>query len=136
MLPFYFLTILLNAITGYILAFRGEETRDGGGFSLSFNNEVFRLALGAASIFTGLLKILSPIRADGNLLIIGDIVPALANLAGGLILVFEYYRNRTTVQSEAAEKIGRIVEKNRKLAGFVSIAAAVLHFIFSPVLFL
>ncbi|MDR2142744.1 MAG: hypothetical protein LBP29_00045 [Treponema sp.] len=134
MLPFYFLTILFNAVSGYVLAFRQEEIREKNGFSLSFDNEVFRLILGAASIFTGILKILSPVA--GNIPVVGDLVPALANLAGGFILVFEYYRKGTTVRSEAVEKTGAIVEKNRKLAGFISLGAAVLHFVFYPVLFL
>jgi hypothetical protein len=90
--------------------------------------------LGAASIFTGLLKILSPVA--GNIPVIGDLVPALANLSGGFIMVFEYYRNRTTVHSEAVEKLGDIIDKNRKIAGFVFIGAAVLHFVFYSVPFL
>ncbi|MDR2048835.1 MAG: hypothetical protein LBP69_05220 [Treponema sp.] len=134
MLPFYFLTILFNAVLGYVLAFRQKEVREENGFSLSFDNEVFRLVLGAASMFTGILKILSPVA--GNIPVIGDLVPALANLLGGFILVFEYYRNRTTVHSEAVEKTGDMIEKNRKIAGFVSIGAAVLHFVFYSVLFL
>ncbi|MDR0585838.1 MAG: hypothetical protein LBG26_01210 [Treponema sp.] len=134
MLPFYLLTILFNAVSGYVLAFRQEETHEENGFSFSFDNEVFRLILGAASIFTGIFKILSPV--GGNIPVIGDLVPALANLAGGFILVFEYYRNRTTVRSEAVEKMGDIIEKNRKIAGFISLGAAVLHFVFYSVPFL
>jgi hypothetical protein len=134
MLPFYFLTILFNAVSGYVLAFRSEETREEHGFSFSLDNEVFRLILGAASIFTGLLKILSPVA--GNIPVVGDLVPALTNLLGGFILVFEYYRNRTTLRSEAVEKLGEIIEKNRKIAGFVSLGAAILHFVFYSVLFL
>ncbi|MDR2144502.1 MAG: hypothetical protein LBP29_09050 [Treponema sp.] len=134
MLPFYLLTILLNAVSGYVLAFRKEEAQGENGFSFSFDNEVFRLVLGAASIFTGLFKVLSPVA--GNVPVAGDLVPALANFLGGGILVFDYYRNRTTVRSEAVEKLGDIVEKNRKIAGFISIGAAVLHFVFYSVLFL
>jgi hypothetical protein len=134
MLPFYLLTILFNAVSGYVLAFRSEEIREEHGFSFSLDNEVFRFILGAASIFTGLLKILSPVA--GNIPVVGDLVPALTNLLGGFILVFEYYRNRTTLRSEAAEKLGEIIEKNRKIAGFVSLGAAVLHFVFYSVLFL
>jgi hypothetical protein len=133
MLPFYFLTILFNAVTGYVLAFCGAETRKGG-FSFSLQNETFRLALGAASVLTGLFKLLSPVA--GNVPIVGDLFPALCNLGGGFILVFEYYRNRSEVPSDAAEKISLFTEKYRKLAGIVSLAAAVLHFVFYPVLFL
>ncbi|MDR2142796.1 MAG: hypothetical protein LBP29_00305 [Treponema sp.] len=116
------------------MAFRKEEAQGESGFLFSFDNEVFRLVLGAASIFTGLFKVLSPV--EGNVPVVGDLVPALANFLGGFILVFDYYRNRATVRSEAVEKLGDIVEKNRKIAGFVSIGAAVLHFVFYSVLFL
>jgi hypothetical protein len=134
MLPFYFLTILFNAVLGYVLVFRERETREENGFSFSLDNEVFRLVLGAASVLTGLFKILSPVA--GNIPVIGDLLPALANLAGGFILIFEYYRNRTTLRSEAVEKFGDIVDKNRKAAGFVAIGAAILHFVFHSVPFL
>jgi hypothetical protein len=134
MLPFYFLTILLNGITGYILAFSSEEIQDENGFSFNFSNGTFRLVVGCVSILTGLLKILSPV--PGNIPVVGDIVPALANIGGGFILVFDYYRNRSTLASEAADKLGDFIGANRKRAGFISLGAAVLHFIFYPVLFL
>ncbi|MDR0403992.1 MAG: hypothetical protein LBH35_10455 [Treponema sp.] len=130
---FYFLSILCNAASGYILAFRKEEIREEG-FSFSFDNGVFRLVLGVISVFTGLLKILSPMA--GNIPVIGDLVPALANLAGGFVLAFEYYRNHTTLRSEAVEKLDSIIEKNKKAAGSFFIGAAVLHFVFYPILFL
>jgi hypothetical protein len=133
MLPFYFLTILFNAVTGYVLAFCEQETREGG-FSFSLYSEVFRLALGAASILTGLFKVLSPVT--GNIPVIGDLLPALCNLGSGFILVFEYYRNRSEIRSGAAEDIAVFTEKYRKLAGYVCLAAAALHFVFYPVLFL
>jgi hypothetical protein len=131
MLPFYFLSIMFNAVTGIILAFRGEETLEESGFSFSLDNEVFRLMLGAASVFTGFLKLLSPVA--GNIPVIGDLIPALANLAGGAILVFEYYRNRSTLNSDAALRLGETIGKIRKLAGFAAIAAAAIHFICYPI---
>jgi hypothetical protein len=134
MLPFYFLTILFNGLTGYILAFCGEEARDEGGFAFSFYNEIFRLVLGALSVFTGLMKLLSPVA--GNFPVIGDMLPALANFAGGFILLFEYYRSRTTLGSNAAERIGVFVVKYRKITGFAALSAAALHFVLYPAPFL
>jgi hypothetical protein len=133
MLPVYFLSILLNALSGYLFAFSGDETEKTG-LSFHLSNETVRLVIGILSLLTGLLKILSPV--GGNVPVVGDLVPALANLAGGFILVFEFYRNRSTVDSMAAERIGEIIEKNRRLTGFVCMSAAVLHLIFFSVLFL
>jgi hypothetical protein len=134
MLPFYFLTIFFNAVTGYILAFRKAEDGEEDGFSFGFDNGMLRLVIGGASMLTGLFKLLSPV--SGNVPVLGDLVPALANLAGGFILVFEYYRSRSSVASETADRIEKIAVRNRKAAGFFSIGAALLHFIFYPVLFL
>lgn len=123
---------MLNGLIGNLLAFGGTVNKQG--VSLSLNNETLRLALGVLAALTGILKILSPV--SGNIPVAGDLIPALAGLAGGFILVFEFYRGRTSINSPAAGRISEIIEKNRKLTGFVCIAVAALHFVFFPVLFL
>jgi len=133
MLPIYFLSIALNAVVGYILVF-GKEESESGALSLNLDSETTRLLVGVGAAVTGLLKILSPVA--GNVPVVGDLVPALAGLGGGFILAFEFYRRRNTVHSPAAERIEALITKNRKLAGFVCLGAAVLHLIFFPVLFL
>jgi hypothetical protein len=139
MAPFYFLSILLNAALGYILAFNQEETGEEETLSFSLNNRVFRLVLGALSMVTGVLKLLSPMYVPGGsqqLPVLGDLFPALCNLAGGFILVFEYYRSKTTISTEASVRLEELIAKNRKLAGFVCLGAALFHLVFSSVLFL
>jgi hypothetical protein len=136
MIQFYFLSILLNGLSGYAL------TRDTGdddivldtGFRFSFYNETCRLILGAATILMGLLKILSSVR--GDVPVIGDLVPALAGLLAGFILVFEYYRGHSTLEPEHTEKIEQLLIHNKKWAGYFALAAAVLHFLLPTVLFL
>ncbi|MDR2181378.1 MAG: hypothetical protein LBN92_01725, partial [Treponema sp.] len=80
------------------------------------------------------LKLLSPVA--GSVPVAGDLFPALANLAGGFILVFEFYRNRSSIITGMLERMGELFEKNRKLAGFCCLAAAGLHLVFYSVLFL
>jgi len=133
MLPIYFLSIALNALVGYILAFRKEEA-EGGALSLNLDSETTRLLVGVVAAVTGLLKILSPV--EGNVPVAGDLLPALAGLGGGFILAFEFYRRRNTVHSPVMEHIAGLIDKNRKLAGFVCLGAAALHLVFFPVLFL
>ena len=136
MIQFYFLSILLNGLSGYALA------RDTGedavaldtGFRLSLHNETCRLVLGAATILMGFLKILSSIQ--GDLPVIGDLVPALAGFLAGFILVFEYYRNRSTLEPEHTEKIEQLLIHNKKWVGYFALAAAVFHFLLPSVLFL
>jgi len=133
MLPIYFLSIALNALVGYILVF-GREEAESGTLSLNLDSETTRLLIGVLAAVMGLLKILSPVA--GNIPVVGDLIPALAGLGGGFILAFEYFRRRNTVYSSGAERIEGLIAKNRKLAGFICLGAAVIHLIFFPVLFL
>ena len=135
MLPVYLLSVVLNALTGIILSFCNEEP-EAGAPSLSLNNETVRLIIGGLSVVTGILKILSPVR--GNVPVVGDLFPALVGLAGGLILLLDFYRRKVPDSSivERVERITAIIVRNRKIFGFVCLAAAVLHFIFYPIIFL
>ena len=133
MLQFYLLSVVMNALAGFILVTRDESDilEFKGGFS--FRDETFRFVAGILSLVTGLLKILSPVQ--GDLPVVGDLVPAAAGFFAGFILIFEYYRNRTTAgASESSEKINRILVSNKKIIGLAALAAAALHFLFPGVL--
>jgi uncharacterized membrane protein HdeD (DUF308 family) len=140
MIQFYFLSILLNGLSGYALIRNpGNDDEDTAGaaetgFRVSLRNEVFRLVLGAAAIITGILKILSSLR--GDVPVVGDLVPALAGFLAGFVLVFEYYRGRSTLEPEHTEKIEQVLMHNKKWVGCFALAAAILHFILPSVLFL
>jgi hypothetical protein len=136
MIQFYLLSILCNAAAGYLLI-REDDPKDSfieSGFRFSPDNETFRLILGIMTILTGLLKLLSAVQ--GDLPVIGDLVPALTGFAAGGTLILEYYQNRSLVDSGAAEKPGGALIKNKRLIGFVSLTAAALHFLFPSVLLL
>jgi hypothetical protein len=95
-----------------------------------------RLVIGCVSFITGILKILSP--APANLPVVGDLFPALAGLAGGFILAFDFYRNKASESAaiDYMERIASLIGRNRKIMGFVCITAATLHFVFYQILFL
>ena len=137
MLPVYLLSVVLNGLVGIILSFCKEEP-DTGAMSFSLNNETVRLVIGGLSFITGILKILSPVH--GNVPVIGDLFPALTGIGGGFFLSFEFYRKKASGGGGAAldflERIASLINRNRKLSGFVCIAAAVLHFIFYSIIFL
>jgi len=133
MLQFYFLSIILNALGGYILIRDDDkgvlELKSNliSGFSL--NDSTFRLILGILTAIMGLFKILSPI--EGDVLILGDLLIAVAGFLCGFILIYEYYRSRTTVDdSENSEKLSRVLVRNKKIVGIIAIVSAVLHFCF------
>jgi hypothetical protein len=139
MLQFYFLSILLNALIGFFLFFEDESS------SPLFKSEFFekngntRFVLGILSALTCLLKILSPI--EGDVLIIGDIIPAGANFLCGFVLIFEHFRNRSSTvdsdeDSKNKNKFRLVLLHNKKIIGTAAVIAAVLHFLFPKVLLL
>ena len=135
MLQFYFLSIVMNLLAGYML-FTGDTgavLAFKSGFSLK--DETVRLIVGIVSVIVGLMKVLSVTR--GDVPVIGDLVPALTGFLSGFVLIFEYYRNRTGQDNpEKTNGINRILVNNRKIIGVAALIAAVLHFLFPEVLLL
>jgi cytochrome c biogenesis protein CcdA len=136
MIQFYFLSVLLNALSGYVLITdNGEEDAIiDSEFRLSLHNETCRFILGILTIVMGLLKILSAIQGDVR--VIGDFLPAVAGFLAGFILVFEYYRSRAALEPEHTEKIEQMLIHNKKWIGVFTLVVAGLHFLFPLVLFL
>ena len=135
MLQFYFLSVALNALAGYILL-SGDEggvLKFKSGFSLK--DETFRFIVGILAVIVGFMKILSVTK--GDVPVIGDLVPALAGFLSGFILIFEYYRGRSPQEApEYPGKINRLLVANKKIIGVAALVAAVLHFLFPEVLLL
>jgi hypothetical protein len=136
MIQFYFLSILLNGLTGYMLGFGADEPDGSITASVrpSLSNDTFRLILGILAAVTGLLKLLSP--TEGDIPVIGDLIPALLGLGAGFILVFGYYRERSTVEAENVNRLADFLDRHKKWIGFVLLAATALHFLFPKALFL
>jgi hypothetical protein len=136
MIQFYFLSILFNATGGFILFTNGREGEDSAieaEIRFSLRNETFRLILGILSAVTGLLKLLSPIQ--GDIPVVGDLVPAVVGMITGFILLFDYYHGRSFFE-EGDSKMKAIITGNRKWIGFAAMIAAVLHFVCPQVLLL
>ena len=135
MLPVYFLSILFNGLTGLILVFGKEETEDGA-LALSFNNEIFRLITGVLSVFTGIMKLLAPMA--NNFPVVGDMLPALIGIAGGFILIFEFYRHRTPDSPSFGflERAASFIGRYRIVSGIVCLGTAAIHLIFYQINFL
>ena len=134
MIQFYFLSIVLNAVAGYILISQDDGVLEfKSGFSIK--DETFRLIVGILSVITGLLKILSVI--EGDIPVVGDLLPAVAGFVSGSALILEYYRSRSYItSSDQTDKINNILIGQRKIIGFAALIVAVLHFLFPKVLLL
>ena len=95
------------------------------------------MVLGILSAVTGVLKLLSP-TMDG-ILILGDLVPAVAGIIAGLLMIFGIHRQGTPSDTESAgtfDRLGTNLLRFRKFVGLVLIATALLHFLFPQALFL
>ncbi|MDR0475256.1 MAG: hypothetical protein LBH43_16485 [Treponema sp.] len=138
MIQIYFLSIFFNVLSGYFLISGEEEGVSELRSKLSLSavkDETFKLILGILTMVIGLLKLLSPI--EGDIPILGDLVPAAAGFAAGFILVYEYYKGRALEDAgEGIESLSSVLIRNKKIIGFVVIAAAALHFLFPRALFL
>jgi hypothetical protein len=130
MIQCYVLSILFNAASGFVLlkGDLGEENSLEKEFRFSFRSETFRLILGIVTVVTGILKLLSPV--NGGMPVLGDLLPALAGMGAGFIVLLEYYRNQSRLDDGGTSKVAEIVSRNRKWVGFAAIGAALIHFLF------
>jgi len=135
MIQLYFLSILCNGLSGYLL-FAGNENKMIE--KTRFSNPTYHLVLGILSAVVGVLKLLSP-NAD-KILILGDLLPAAGGVAAGFLLIFGIYRQESSsaVQqtNESLDKYGVSLLRFRKSIGLGLLAVALLHFLFPQTLFL
>ena len=134
----YFLSILCNALSGYILLTDSDNvTGEKSNFSIS--NPVFYLVLGIVNAVVGILKLLSPTHKldyTSGVFFLGDLLPAAAGIAAALMLIFGIYRNDNSAKSGELERIGVNLLVFRKPIGIGLLVIALLHFLFGQLLFL
>jgi len=138
MVQLYFLSIILNGLAGLLLVFgdtiEGDSTAKG--IRLFVSSGGFRLVLGILAALTGFLKFLSPYNDTTPIL--GDLLPAVAGIGAGFILIFGFYRENSVKNNDEGnlDRIGDALLRYKKAAGVVLLVVAVLHFLFPPALFL
>ena len=134
MIQLYFLSILCNGLSGYIL-FSGDSGESiEKSMRLSLQNPTFNLVLGILSIVTGFLKLLSPF--ENRIPIFGDMIPALAGVIAGFLLTFGIYRQNSSSTEGTLGHLGEKLLLVRKPLGLGLLAVALLHFLFPQALFL
>lgn len=137
MLQFYFLSILLNSLTGLTLIFNSysDKAQD----SLKnvpefFTNKTFKLIIGILCCFTALIKLLTSF--PGSILIMGDLLPAIVGILGGIALLINYYLNNSPSETKLNPKLESVFVTNKKYIGILCILSALLHFLFPRVIIL
>jgi hypothetical protein len=137
MLQFYFLSVLLNAITGFVLIFVDRDDLDAdtqNKIPPFARDETFRLVLGIMTSVTGFFKLLTAVR--GDVPVVGDLIPAIAGLAGGFTLLYEFYQTRSTADDDTLPPVIQRIVTSKRYVGLGCVAASALHFLFPTILFL
>ena len=105
-------------------------------FRLPVDGPTFYLVLGILCSVTGILKLLSP-TLDG-ILLLGDLIPAAAGIAAGIMLIFGIYRNDTSKgeTTNSLSRLGAGLLAFRKPIGIGLLCTAFVHFLLPSALFL
>ncbi len=155
MIQFYFLAVALNLACGFALLLpeRPHPRQLLRHLDFVLSDGKIRTALGILGIVTGLLTITSPIQ--GDVPVIGDLVPALTSALAGLVLLLELQSGRkeeatslhAEAQAEPAEKpdgepaasktgLRLLLVGSGRIIGLLAILAGLVHFFFPLELFL
>lgn len=137
MYQIYFLSIITMLLSGVTLAFDrlDERIKIGSVFSeVTFKSIGFKLGLGMVTAFVGVFQFLTV--APGDVRVVGDLIPAIAGIVAGTILVLQYYQEKSTVESKLIETLDRVFVQNAANIGMLVLLVALSHFLFHRVLFL
>ena len=134
MVQFYVLSVLANLAAGMLVSAGMLESKFAWLEGLESATASSRFRIGVGAFVIGVLKILSVM--NGDVPVVGDLLPAAAGLVLGGALVVERYGERTDVKSPALERFSGIMENYRNTIGIAGIAISVIHFLFPRVLFL
>jgi hypothetical protein len=137
MIQFYFLAVLLNVFGGLLLYSTADQDRlplfrtVNEGLS---NNQSWRVIYIILAAVVAIFKILSVTR--GDVLIVGDLLPALSLLVIGFDQFLEYYRDKSTVEEGGMQRLAALFQQNKRMLGIAAMVIGVVHFLFPRVLFL
>lgn len=136
MVQFYFLSILVNFIGGLTLS--GDIFAKKCSFVASlqefFKTSTHQLIFAITATVTGVFKIISVFNDD--VLIIGDILPAIASLFIAIHFFSAYFTEKTGKVEEHLDKVNNYLEGYKSILGIACIVIAMLHFFFPGVIFL
>lgn len=149
MLQMYFLSIILNVLAGLILLSKKpvEDTTEAPekkrnliedmNKSLSennfFQNKSFALVIAILALLTGIIKLFCV--AKGGIIILGDLLPALAGITAGFAILLNYYLSTATVATNLPAFLKTIFVDNISWVGIIACTIALLHFIMPGVIF-
>lgn len=137
MIQIYFLSVLTNLLSGLALSSEHYSERFPGFAAVRdffIGKPGLRVTIGVVSFLTGFLKLLTVTK--GDVPVIGDLLPALSGLFLGVGLLFDRYKERSTVESKSLETADKILLRHKSIYGSVGIVIALLHFLMPRIVLL
>jgi len=133
MVQFYALSVVVNVLSGLLLAGAAKEKKTTFLYKLKslFETKAAKFSLGLLSLIVGLFKILTP--TAGDVPVVGDILPAVTGFVLGGILLLDFMRTSSDLQEEPNKLTTRILS-NKKYIGMAGIVVGVLHFLMPGVI--
>ena len=128
MVQFYTLSVVINLLSGLLLASGANEKKTTFLSRLKslFEGKGSQFSLGLLSLIVGLFKILTP--TAGDVPVVGDILPAISGFAVGGILLLEFFRVSSDLEEEPGKLTTRLLD-NRRYIGIAAIVVGLLHFL-------
>ncbi len=129
MMQFWFLSILANLAAASALTadYLGERIPRLNPVTDLLRRPRARLVAGYAALIVGFFKLLI-VATPEDVLVVGDLLPALAGLALGFSLLFDRYKGRTRLPASTIATIEKAVLTWRIPLGITGMVLAVLHF--------
>jgi hypothetical protein len=134
---FYLLSIFANIVAGLTLAgdFLGDRISFLSSFKSLRENRAARIIIGAVALVVGVIKLF--VASPGELVAVaGDLLPALAGIILGGVLLVEAFLAAIEKKGEKATTISKTVLSYRVPVGIAGVAIALLHFLFPGVVIL
>ncbi|MFP4552179.1 MAG: hypothetical protein ACLFNT_15330 [Spirochaetales bacterium] len=100
----------------------------------TFTASGFRFGLGLVTFLVGFFRLL--LVTEGDTVIVGDLLPALAGMVLGATLIIVFYNERSTVDSEAKGTLTKVFVENASNFAIAGLIIALLHFLLPQALFL
>lgn len=137
MAQFYLLSIFANIVAGLTLAgdFLGDRISFLSSFKSLRENRAARIIIGAVALVVGVIKLF--VGSPGELVAVaGDLLPALAGIILGGVLLVEAFLAAIEKKGEKATTISKTVLSYRVPVGIAGVAIALVHFLFPGVVIL
>ena len=131
MFQLYLFTVLSTVLAGLALAsgFMSKRFERFSEYTDFMANAVYRVILAGVSILVGIINLFP--SYDGDLAIIGDLLPSLAGIITGILLVAEFITDRKGEErdkaAELAEKVESFSGPYLTIVGLSSVVIGILH---------